>query len=500
MHKFSRFHALDVDQQDRLYVLAASDFNDYWVQVYENQKPYQSFGAAGNNGTLAYFEEASSISVSSGSDNRIYVNDSERQKHFRFDLLEHPDSAFDLNISANRDAIKLLWSSTKSPLIEKYEIQAAYAKDGPYQAVSSSSDLGQTLSLETAGQFTWFRVVSISAHGLRATPSAPKQNRYKTLTSFYQEGNFDGAVKLADKMLKIAPGNADVRDLLAMSLFKLGNYTRAIDEFRQLAEVDSYRDEAIRYQVRSLDALGQYLEARALIDEVLGQNPDDVEPYLTCTRLSLHLADALGAVSCAEDGLARHPENVELRYLLGQSYIEAGIVEDGLRAYRTIVERHPDDYAVRLEIAHDLYQMGKYEAALGHYAAVAAARQDSGAAAVGKARSLLQLNRDEEAKAVAVKLSGSKESGTEGYYLLGKIAAKQGRHKEAILRFTRVGKDNPELVDAWLSLGHSYVEMKQPDNALKALEQGIGHNPEAFELYALAGQVEFEREQYKNAN
>jgi len=500
LHKFTRFHGLDVDQQDRLYVLAASDFNDYWVQIYDNFKPYRSFGAAGDNGTLAYFKEATSISVSSGLKNSIYVNDSKRLKNFRFDLLEYPDAAFDLKIAANRRTINLIWSSTKSPIIEKYEIEAAYAKEGPYQPVSTSSNHGQTLSIEEAGKYTWFRVVSVSAHGLRAAPSAPKQNRFKTITVLYKNGDFAETVKLADKILKITPDNPDVRDLLAMSLYLLKNYTRAIGEFRQLAEVEAYRDKAIRYQIRSFEALGQYLEARALIDEVLGQEPADVEPYLTCTRLSLHLADALGAVTCAEDGLARHADNVELRYLLGQAYIEAGIVEDGLRAYRTIVERSPDNYEVRLRIAHDLYRMGNYASALTHYATVAAAQPDSGAAAVGKARSLLRLNRDEEAKSVAVKLSGNKETRSEGYYLLGKIAAKQGRHKEAILRLTRACKDGPEVVDAWLSLARAYVEIKQPVNAVKSLAQGIGHNPGAYELYALAGQIEFEQEHYQEAN
>ena len=500
LHRFTRFHGLDIDQQDRLYVLAASSFNDYWVQVFDNYKPYQSFGAAGKNGTAAYFQKATSISVSSASVNSVYVNDSKRQMQFRFDLLEYPDAAFDLKISANGDAINLLWSSSKSPLIEKYEIEAANEKDGPYRRISASPDLGKKLSVETAGSFTWFRIVSVSAHGLRGAPSAPKPNRYKTLVGLYGNGDFAETVKLADKMLKSEPNNTDVRDLLAMSLFRLENYARAIGEFRQLAEDESYRDQAIRYQIRALDALGQYLEARALIDEVLGQEPDDVEPYLTCTRLSLHLADALGAVNCAEDGLARHAGNVELRYLLGKSYIEAGIIEDGLLAYRTTVERNPDNHDIRLRIAHDLYHMGNYASALEHYAVVSSARPDSGAAAVGMARSLLFLNRDEEAKSVAVKLSGNKETRAEGYYLLGKIAAKQGRHKEAVLRFTRVGKESPEVIDAWQSLARSYVELNQSGKAVKALAQGIGHNPGGFELYSLAGQIEFERERYENAN
>jgi tetratricopeptide (TPR) repeat protein/DNA-binding beta-propeller fold protein YncE len=500
LHKVTHYYALDIDKQDRLYVLAGSDFSDYQLRIYRDFKPYQAFAAAGKNGTLAYFEEASSLSVRSGSGNSVYVNDADLKKTFRFDLLEYPDPAFALNIDANRKAIELSWSSSNSPLIEKYEIQAAADEAGPYQTISSSSQTSQTLSVEAAGKYSWFRVVSVSGHGLHAAPSAPRENYFQGIVARYQAGAYDEAVRLADRLLKIAPDNADARDLLAMSLFRQQDYSRAITEFRRLEEVEAYRNKAIQYEVQSFYELGQFLDARALIDQVLEQDPAEVEPYLICTRLSLELADAIGAVSCAEDGLDKHENNVELRYLLGRAYIEAGLAEDGLQAYRTVVEAHPDNHEIRLKIAADVYRLGDYEQALQHYEAVAAADRNSGVALVGKARCLLSLGRDDEAKSIAVKLSGNKDTKGAGYYLLGKIAAKAGNHKEAVLRLTRAGKDSPEVVDAWVSLANSYLEINQPGMAVRALQQGIEHNQEAFELYQLAGRVELEREHYVEAN
>ncbi len=499
-HKVSEFYALDMDMQDRLYVLSGSSFNDYQVQVYRDFKPYKAFAAAGRNGTLVYFEEASSLSVASGSSNSVFVNDTDLKKLFRFDLLEYPDAAFGLNIAANRKAIDLTWSSSRSPLIEKYEVQAATAEGGPWKTIKSSSETGQTLSIVTVGNNTWFRVVSVSGHGLRAAPSAARENYFQVVSTLYDAGDYDAAVKLAERLLKIAPDNADARDLLAMSLFRQKDYTRAIGEFHQLADIEAYRNKAIQYQVQSYFELKQFLDARALIDEVLEQEPAEVEPYLVCTRLSLELADAIGAVSCAEDGLEKHEGNVELRYLLGRAYIEAGLADDGLMEFQAIVENHPDNFEIMLRIADDVYRQGDYEQALQHYDTVIAGDPDSGAARVGKARALLSLGRDDEAKSIAVKLSGKKETKGAGYYLLGKIAAKSGKHKEAVLRLTRAGKDSPEVVDAWLSLATSYLEINQQAKAVKALGKGIEHNPEAFELYQLAGQIELDREHYVEAN
>ncbi len=500
LHKVTRFYALDIDRQDRLYVLAGSDFNDYWVKIYQDLKPYKSFGAEGKNGTLAYFDEATSLSVMSGARNSVYVNDIGLKKIFRFDLLEYPDAAFGLNIAANRESVNLVWSSSQSPLIAKYEIQAASDRDGPFETISTSSELRHSLPVESAGKYTWFRVLSVSGHDLRSAPSTPKENHFQSLVALYQTGEFARAIKLADRLIKIAPDNTDARDLLGMSLYQQKDYTRAISEFRILAETEFYHNKAIRYQVKAYYELEQFLDARALIDEVLEQEPDDVEPYLTCTRLSLELADAIGAVSCAEDGLEKDGSNIELRYLLGRAYIEAGLADEGLQAYQTLAENNPDAHDIRLKIAGDLYDMGRYDEALGHYGAVSSANSESGDAAVGKARSLLSLGRDDEAKAIAVKLSGKKETKGVGYYLLGKLAAKQGNHKEAVLRLTRAGKDSPLVVDAWTALAQSYVEIERQQKAVKTLSQGIKHNPQAFELYVLAGEIEVARDQYAEAN
>ena len=500
IHKVTKFHGLDIDKQDRLYVLATTDFNDYTVTIYKDFELYREFGAEGDNGTLAYFEEATSISVVSGSKNSVFINDSDLQKNFRFDILEYPDAAFGLNIAANKEAINLQWSSSQSPLIAEYEIQAAVTREGPFEAVSASSELKQTLSVDAAGKYAWFRVVSVSGHGLRAAPSAAKENHFQRINTLFQAGELEETVKLADRLLKIAPDNADTRDILGMSLYRLKDYTRAIAEFKQLEDVERYRIKAIRYQVQAYFDLEQFLDARALIEDVLEQEPTDVEPYMICTRLSLELADAIGAVTCAEDGLALHEDNVELRYLLGRAYIEAGLAEDGLLAYQTIVQTAPDNYQIRLKIAADLYDLGHYEESLEHFDAVYAALPKSGDAAVGKARALLSLDRDDEAKTIAVKLSGKKETKGDGYYLLGKIASKRGKHKEAVLRLTRAGKEKPEVVDAWVSLAQAYIEINQQPKGVKALARGIKHNPEAFQLYQFAGKIELEREKYPDAN
>ena len=499
IHQVREFHAIDIDKQDRLYVLASTEYNDYSVTIYKDLVPFKRFGAAGSNGSDVFFEEVSSMSVASTATNRIHINDSDLKKQFQFDLLEFPDAAFGLTIAADRLETQLEWSSSRSPLITAYEIQAAVKKNGPYQKIRETSDLKATIPANEIGDNLWFRVVSVSGYGLRAEASAAKENQFFKMLTHYDDGDYASVVKLADKLLKISPKNADARDLLGLSLYNQKDYTRAINVFKELEENEGFRIKAIKYQVQAYFELEQYLDARGLIDDVLDTEPAEIEPYLICAQLSLKLSDAIGAVTCAEDGLVLHESNAELRYLLGRAYIEAGLKDEGLIAYETLVGSNPDNMDIRLKIAGDYYDMQNYSEALVHYDHVFQ-KQPSGVAAVGKARSLLKLDRDGEAKTIAVKLSGKKETKGDGYYLLGKIAAKEGKHKEAVLRLTRAGKDRPEVVDAWVSLAQAYIQISQPAKAVSSLENGISNNPEAFELYQMAGKLELENQNYPEAN
>ena len=133
IHKVTRFKALDIDKQDRLYLLAGTEFNRFEVTIFKDFKPFKKFGGATKNGSDIYFSEVKSMSVASADTNSIHLNDTELKRHYRFDLLEFPDAAFGLKIAANKKQLMLSWSSSRSPLITAYEIQAAKTQHGPFK-------------------------------------------------------------------------------------------------------------------------------------------------------------------------------------------------------------------------------------------------------------------------------------------------------------------------------------------------------------------------------
>ena len=495
-----KIHALDIDRQDRLFALVSSDQTRYSLRIYDRFEQIEEFGSGDSNGSELYFETVGSISVSSTDKLSLLVNDSELKKLFRFDYLEYPDAAYGLRIEADKSRIQLQWSSSHSPMIAGYDIQASASVDGPFETLLRSRELNHSLTQDEALGLSWFRVVSVSGFGLVAKPSTPKENLFYRLQQLHKAARFSEVIALSERLLANSPDAADVLELKADSQLQSGQLAAALNSYRQLERFPQYQNLAISQQIQVFFRLEEYLEAKSLIERVLAQKPEHVEPYLTCTELSLLLSDAIGAVTCAEDGLARHADHIKLRYLLGKGYILAGIEDQGLEAFRSVLTRDPNNHAMRLQIAGDLLDMQQFEQALAHFDMVMVALPSSTPAAIGKANALLKLNRDDEAKALSIKLSGHEESKGDGYYVLGKIALKQEKYTEAVLRLTRASKLKPDNIDSWLSLAKAYVELNKRPQAIDSLNQGIATNAQAFALYQLAGEIELDQEHYNEAN
>lgn len=499
-HKAKKIHALDFDQQDRLYALVTSSINKYSIRLYDGYHQILEFGSGGENGSDVYFEKVGSMFVSSTDKNSIFINDYKRKKLFRFDYHEYPGAAFDLRVSANASQVKLEWNSSRSPLITHYEIHAAATEQGPFIKISTTTDLTKTLTVQETQHVNWFHIRAIGGYDLPAQPSMARENQYNKLLQWYKAERFADVVALADRLLRMEQDNADLLQLKADSESRSGRHQAALASYRQLEHYADHKNHAIRQQVRVYFELEQYLDVKSLIDPVLAQQPKQVYPYLICAELSLKLSDAIGAVTCAEDGLTLNPGHVRLRYLLGKAYILAGIEGKGLDEYRSVVDAHPGEHGIRLLIADDLMRMQRYKQALGHYNALAKASPSMSEAIIGKTNALLKLDRDDEAKALAIKLSTNKQTRGDGYYLLGKIAVKQKKHAEALLHLTRASKSTPDNIVAWISLAQAYIELKKISEAVTSLSQGIKANPGDYRLYLLAGKLELEQEHYLQAN
>ncbi len=86
------------------------------------------------------------------------------------------------------------------------------------------------------------------------------------------------------------------------------------------------------------------------------RDPNDVDAVLGLARNYRYIASAREAVKVLNDGLARHPDRVDLRAELGKAQVASGQVDDAIATLSEVTEADPDDWRSlsALGIAYDL--------------------------------------------------------------------------------------------------------------------------------------------------
>jgi len=206
---------------------------------------------------------------------------------------------------------------------------------------------------------------------------------------------------------------------------------------------------------RSLAALesqsGRHQEARARLDDLLKQRPDD-----------LAALDMLMMVD-----------------LVTKNWVEAERTLERLRAASK-------DSAVAI-IAE-----GRLRQAQGQLDKAGAAYERATALAPNDPEPLLSLvkldvaqNHADRAKTRLETLLAARPDHLFGHGLLGEVLALSGHSQEADVQFREASRVNPKWITPWLDWGGLWLAQKQPDQAVQVIQAGLKANPDSEELHML---------------
>ncbi len=177
-----------------------------------------------------------------------------------------------------------------------------------------------------------------------------------------------------------------------------------------------------------------------------------------------------------KNGLQDDPDHVELRALLGLTYLETGDPASAEKELRRAVALGSTDAAVRRGLVRSLIQIGRLEDAARRLDEF----DDDSDPLMITLRGHLAVARNEPAEAEkyfdrAVHMGESSGDALTG---LGQAAWMQNRIGEAGRRYLRATRQAPGFRDAWLGMGEYYLRTAQFDAARtayeKALELSIG--------------------------
>jgi len=171
-------------------------------------------------------------------------------------------------------------------------------------------------------------------------------------TGAYVADRYQDALRILRKLAEQFPGSAGIKELLGLTLYRLGRWTAALRELERHHELSGSYDQ---YPVMadSYRALRRYREAEELWAELRQVSPSAevmAEGRLVAAGALADQGDLQGAVKLLESSLRRaKPKSLHLRqwYALADLYERAGELPRARDLFRRVAAADPDAYDVR---------------------------------------------------------------------------------------------------------------------------------------------------------
>ena len=277
--------------------------------------------------------------------------------------------------------------------------------------------------------------------------------------------NGKDAVQSFRTVLHDQPELATVHFLLGQAYLLTGENNLAKESFEHAVALYPGQVDARRSLAALESQSGRHQQARARLDDLLKQRPDDVAALDMLMMLDLVTKNWAGAErtlnrlhAVAKDSAVAFMAEGRLREAQ-QQYAQASA------AYERATMHAPNDPDALLSLV-------KLDIALGH---------------ADRAKTRLDA------------LLATRPDHLFGHGLLGEVLALSGHPQEADIQFREASRVNPKWIAPWLNRGGLWLAQKQPDQAIQVIQAGLNANPDSEELYMLQASAYSTQVQFDHA-
>ena len=273
--------------------------------------------------------------------------------------------------------------------------------------------------------------------------------------------NGKDAVQVFRTVLHDQPELATVHFLLGQAYLLTGENNLAKESFEQAValypeQVDAKRSLAV------LDSQsGRHQQARARLEDLLKQRPDDVVALDMLMMLNLVTKNWVEAERTLNRFRAISKDNAVAFMAEGRLREAQRQFDKAGAAYERAMALAPNDPNVLLSLV-------KLEVAQGHA---------------------------DRAKTRLGALLVTRQDHLFAHGLLGEVLTLSGHPQEADVQFREASRVNPKWLAPWLGWGEMWLAQKHPDRAVQVIQAGLKANPDSEELHMLLASAHFDQGQ-----
>ena len=263
--------------------------------------------------------------------------------------------------------------------------------------------------------------------------------------------NGKDAVQAFRTVLHDQPELATVHFLLGQAYLLTGGNNLAMESFEHAVALYPGQVDGRRSLAALESQSGRHQEARARLDALLKQRPDDLaalDMLMMVDLVTKNLVEAERTLNrlrtASKDSAVAIMAEGRLRQAQGQLDIASA-------AYERATTLAPND-------PEPLLSLVKLDVAQSHA---------------------------DRAKARLHALLAARPDHLYGHGLLGEVLALTGHPQEADVQFREASRVNPKWIMPWLDWAELWLAQKQPDQAVQVIQVGLKANPDSEELHML---------------
>jgi predicted Zn finger-like uncharacterized protein len=201
-------------------------------------------------------------------------------------------------------------------------------------------------------------------------------------------------------------------------------------------------------------------------------------------------------------GAASDAELVDAYTLLGRLHLAKSRMSAAEQAFAAALKLDPQAVNALVGNGELFYRAGRFSEALARFEGAMKADADSVLAKVGLAKTMLGLERMKEAKDSLKRLREQRATDPLVAFWLGRAEEALGNKKEAEAAYVdaiKVGKSEPEVVDAYVALSHLLAGLGRAEDASTRLTEATAKFPDLPALHRAKGELSLETGRYDDA-
>ena len=261
---------------------------------------------------------------------------------------------------------------------------------------------------------------------------------------FRDMGDFERAITIYDRALKISSNNVDILNEKANTLLEMGNIDQAIRLFKHITEIENNFPRAYQGLGTAYEQLGNIAKAKKNYLQVLEYEPNNVQVHYNVGVLYQKEGDYQNAKSSFDKGIELNNKFLKNYLGLAKNYEAQELPKEALKVYKQIMKANPNQTSLYLTagdfcLKHNLFQ---------------------------------------EAEELFTSAIGMNENHIHLYNQLGIALRKQKKFKEATANYAKALKIKPDDASLQYNQAKAYYFDGDELKAIAILNKAFGLNPE----------------------